>query len=236
MEGEGFLNYSNEDNLPYFVEKLRIVNADIVCLQESHNSPMRSLSREIAAQLGYGYVFETDNHPSHILPNSDYQLSTAILSKLPIEHADAAAVPYPSFELRFKDGRLVDERYDKFLQTAVIGGIHIANIHNQALPVFGRSFQDPDCKEFSDETEQFIIDRLHRPVIFCGDFNMEELETTWLKLMQTLNIRDSLPQITTTLEGEHYDYILYSTEFKLLDSGIVESESDHNLCWAIFEI
>src|SRR3989338_9456032 len=90
----------DEENLEYFIEKLRDENADIVVLQEAHTPLAKeelAQSEIIAKQLGYSF---TANHPygrSHI--KSGQQLSLSTLSKFPIIHSNFHKIPNPGLSI-----------------------------------------------------------------------------------------------------------------------------------------
>jgi exonuclease III len=76
--GREAFNYHEED-IDYFVDQLAKLNADVICLQESHTNDHRSLAEVIAKALGGYKVADAPLSPSHI--NPDYQLAIAILGK-----------------------------------------------------------------------------------------------------------------------------------------------------------
>jgi len=57
LKGKGW-NHSDQENIQYFIDKLKGINLDIICIQESHRNAHRSLSVEIAKALGLQGVFE----------------------------------------------------------------------------------------------------------------------------------------------------------------------------------
>ena len=96
-------DYQRED-INYFAEQLRAIDADIICLQETHLNMDRSVAKEMAALLGYSYVYDIDVSPSHI--DENYRLGNAIISRLPLKHKKDVFYPFPEFELRFPNGSL----------------------------------------------------------------------------------------------------------------------------------
>src|SRR5437868_6099139 len=100
-------NYEKEDYLSedvdYFVEELKKINPDLVCLQESHTKEDRSIGREIGDKLGFDTVRDMENSPSHIDPG--YKLGNSIVSKIPVTELNQVIFHYPDFPLMFPDGR-----------------------------------------------------------------------------------------------------------------------------------
>ena len=73
----------NTENLSYFVDIIKALKPDVVCLQESHTNDKDVLAVRMAESLGLAHVFDAPRSPSHI--DERYQLSNAILSRHPIE-------------------------------------------------------------------------------------------------------------------------------------------------------
>jgi endonuclease/exonuclease/phosphatase family metal-dependent hydrolase len=106
-------DYDAED-LSYFAEELKMINPDIVALQESHKSDTRSVASELAGKIGLNVCIDEAISPSHIDP--EYQLSLAVLSKLGSVHAeDGLRFPYPKFPLTLPNGQPA-KRHDKGMQ------------------------------------------------------------------------------------------------------------------------
>lgn len=230
-KSDELFHYEDKENADYFITKLRELDADIVCLQESHYSADNSLSRRIAAAIGMPYVFETPNHPSHI--EQGFDISTAILSKLPFVSTQSIQLPYPEFEMRFKSGKLANT-YHKFLQIVTLDGFTLANIHTQPLRVFSYDYHTGDGKTYAHQIEDMLLTELEAPLVLAGDFNIEHVNTLFTRLFDKLKLRDSLnPKKATDIHGRHIDYILCSMGFEVIKSGIEDSQSDHQLCWAI---
>lgn len=226
-------HYEDQENADYFIDKLRGLDADVICLQESHCHDDYSLSKRIAVALGMDHVFETPNHPSHIEPGME--ISTAILSKRPFTSTKSFQLPYPEFEMRFKSGKLANV-YHKFLQVVELDGFTLANIHTQPLRVFSYDYHTGEGKEYAHQVEDLLLEKLKAPLIFAGDFNIPHVETLFTRLFEKHQLKDSLNSSKPTeINGLHIDYILSSPEFVKAASGIKDSQSDHQLCWATLQ-
>ena len=231
------LDYNPED-IEYFVDQLKAIDADIVCLQESHtpDDGTQSNAQNIASALGYSYVFNSVSSVSHI--ESGQKLSTAILSKEPFSNEKRVFYPNPSETLFWEDGRPADT-HEKNLQLAGLKNFSVAN--NQMLPLrlFGLAYDDERVgSELAKGINEIMAEHVSTPVIWCGDFNWPDP----LKLyphLQKLNLTEALPDKETrpSIEGakKRPDHIFYSPEFSLVASDVVTVNADHYLCWAEFD-
>lgn len=224
----GQFDYDPDENAQYFIDQLHSKNADIIFLQESHWHAENSLTKRIADALGMQH-FETSHHPSHIDP--EFHISSAILSKPPLQNQRAVKLPYPTFELRFADGREA-AHYDKYLQIAELDGMQLANIHTQPLSIFGYDYATGDGLAYTHEIEALLQSQLQTPLLFAGVLNFEHVAEVLPSLTAKFGLKDSLPDEQTRSKGKHIDYLLYSPEFSVKASGIDQTSSDHYLCWA----
>ena len=73
----------------------------------------------------------------------------------------------------------------------------------------------------------------------CGDFNFNEIKNIYPELFNKYKLTDALPSKTTRPtnndNSENPDHILYSNEFKCIDSKIIKTDTDHYLCVAELE-
>lgn len=228
-------DYEQED-VKYFVDQVKFLSPDIICLQESHTSldGSRSIAQEMADQLEMSFVFNSPSSPSHI--NDSYQLSTAIISSKNTIDAKVYWYPDPGMELFFADGRKAIT-HKKNLQIVSFDDLHIAN--NQLLPISLFGYKYDDGNKGSDFAEQIdlVMKNVQTPLIWCGDFNFDDPRSIY-KTIQRLNLADALPDKATrpTKDGskKNPDHIYYSSEFNLIRSDVIETRSDHYLCYAEF--
>lgn len=222
-------DYDEHENAEYFIDHLKAIDADVVCLQESHWHPEKSLSNRIATALNLGFVFETVNSPSGIDPQ--FKESTAILSKNIIEDKAALKLPYPDFELFLPDGTPAAQ-WDKFLQVCRINGIVVGNIHTQPMGYFGFDYHEGQGVEYAAELEKCLTDNMRSPFVLAGDFNTTMAENVFTNFYHDNNLLDALPSSQPTRpSGKHIDYILHTPTFSVKQSDIVETSTDHFLCW-----
>ena len=224
----GQFDYNPEEDAQYFIDRLTEKQADIIFLQESHWHAENSLTKRIAEALNMHY-FETAMSPSHIDPG--FHLANAILSRKPLANATAVQLAYPSFPLRFSDGRPA-ERHEKYLQLAEYDSFQVANIHTQPLAIFGHSYATGEGLAYLHEIETQLQENLHAPLILAGVLNAEGTEQLMPRLIGGLNLRDTLPGKPNRSKGVHIDYLFASPEFSVIASGIDKTNSDHYLCWA----
>jgi len=230
------IDYEGED-LEYFAGQLKAHNPDIVCLQESHTNSERSIAAELAALLGYGYVYNQPMSPSHV--DAAFQLGTAILSKWPLEPSGTFNVPYPSFPLFFSDGRPAIV-HEKGVQTFKLGDIMIANMQLLPIALFGAQYDDgADGTALARSIELSLLEYLRTPLIFAGDFNFDTPQTVYANLYKTLSLHEALPSELTRPNKEGMkktpDHLLYSDGLTLVDSKVVPVHADHYLCVATFK-
>jgi len=227
----GQFDYDPNESAQYFIDQLQGKSADIIFLQESHCNADDSLSRRIADALGM-QCFETAHHPSHIDPA--FNISSAILSRQQLQNPHAVMLPYPTFDMRFADGREA-AHYDKYLQIVELNGAHLANIHTQPLSIFGFDYATGEGLVYTHEMEALLQVNLRRPLLFAGALNFEHFAEIMPSLTKLLGLKDSLPDEQTRSKGKHIDYLLHSPEFSVQASGIDRTDSDHFLCWATLQ-
>lgn len=231
------LDYSPED-LNYFIEQVRALNPDIICLQESHTPKEDGVSNasQIAQALNMPHVFNSPASISHVDPK--HQLSTAIVSNIPFQDTKSAFFPNPDTQLFWKDGRPADT-HEKNMQVVDSGEFAVAN--NQMLPLtlFGYDYQDETyggllAKGINEVMEKTIP---QKPLIWCGDFNFADPLAIYPH-MRTCRLTDALPDEATrpSKDGskKRPDHIFFTPEFKVENADIQKTNSDHYLCFADF--
>lgn len=232
-------DYKSED-INYFIAKLAQLDADVICLQESHTSQDRSLARIIAEALGDYSTFDSPLSASHI--NSEYKLAISMLGKEPFDSAKLYEYPDPSFELRFPDGRIA-QKHRKGMQVVSYQGVTIANTHWLSMLTFGYSYASGEGADYGSELIKVMIEHLLPPSIVCGDFNAGEFEFDHaiVPLVEHLHLKSALPDESTfhlpgRIKPEHTnapDRIYVSSPgFNVIESGVIATDTDHYLCWA----
>lgn len=231
IKSSGMFDYLPED-ITYFADKIKKFNPDLVCLQETHLTNTRSIASEIAKLVSIDHIFETSaKHQSHIDPS--YQLGTAILSKTPFTGTSHVQLTDPEFDLFWSPGRKVEEpMHHKFLQTATIDGVTIANIQLLPLHIFGSSYTEGHGAQLAELIDDTFYQHLKEPLIFCGDFNFDTPREIFPKLFASINLNDALPREPTDPTQKITDHILISKQFEVVTSKIEKTQTDHYLCFA----
>ncbi len=226
-------DYQEKEDVAYIISEIKKVKPDIVCLQESHVNDEDSLSRRIQAGIGFDHIFEVASHESHI--DTRYKNATVILSKSNITRQNKVPIPYPEFELRFADGRY-SAFHQRYLQTSEIENCMIANTHGNNINMFGYDYEQGKGKDLAGKIEEVYIDNLERPLIFVGDFNCDNAQKVFSKLVSTLKLSNAIPAGATRPDGRHTDYIFCSPELRIVESQVVKTQTDHYLCWTKFRL
>lgn len=224
----------DKENLSYFVQAIKAVNPDVICIQESHTNDSDVLASRLAKELGFEYVFDSPRSPSHI--DENYQLSNAIISRYPIENTKNILLPDPPFELYFEDGKKA-RLFHTYLQTADIQGVKIANTHLRPLHIFGYSYSEGEGNQFANNIEAVLCSNLNTPLVFAGDFNDPNLFSNFPLLVEKFRLEAALDEQPTNINGNKTDYILFSKELTLDKAELVKAEkADHHLGWAEFKV
>lgn len=230
MKSEQMFDYE-EENLDYFAEQILSIDADVVCLQETHTNAERSVAKDLAKILKMDNVIDSPTSPSHV--DKNFQLGTAIISRLPFNETKVYQYPDPSFELYFSDGKKAITHH-KNLQEVKIEDFYLANTQMLPIKLFGYEYDRGKGFDFAKEIEKTLT-VLEQPIIFCGDFNFDNPSKVYPDLFNKLGLKEALPNKVTrpSPQGKKTpDHIFYSPKFHLIKSGVVKTLTDHYLCYA----
>jgi len=223
------------EDIDYFIEQLAKLDADIVCLQETHINKNRDLAREIAKSMSYEYSSSIATSISHLDPN--YSLGMSIISKFPFQESKLIQFPNPQFDLCFKSGEKAPD-HKKYIQRVSIGEITIANTQLLPIDIFGHEYSKGKGLKFAMQIEEKML-QLEEPIIFSGDFNINEPDKLFQSFFSKIHLVDLLPEkITIPLvekQKNKPDHIYYSDHFKVIESGVLDTNTDHLLCYSVFE-
>lgn len=223
--GEVF-DYGPEE-VGYFAEQLRAVDPDVVCLQETHRNATRSVAQEIADALGGYACVEQENSPSHIDPA--YTLGNAVLSRLPILRSEEHLFAYPDFPLVLSDGRPA-VRHEKGFQIIALDGVGVMNLQMQPLRSLGTPYDTKEGSAFARQMEVQLLEHRSGSMLVCGDFNVDHASELYPEFLE--GMYNALPDAPTRPGNKRTDYLFASPEFQVKASGIIETQTDHYLCWA----
>jgi exonuclease III len=234
-KSSGLFDYEDNEQLDYFVNEIQKVNPDIICLPETHlikdGESGESLTRRLATKLGFEFIYEAPLHPSHI--DSRYMLGIGFMSRLSYE-LKTISLPSPLFPLYFESGKPATAHVRPLL-IADFGNFVVATNHNWPMQVFGKSYDEEPAASYGRELSKVYLNTLpnDKPLVFAGDFNFDSPEITISEFISTGRFREALSQSQPTRNvGDRPDHILFSPGFEVLESKIIEGDSEHYLCYA----
>ncbi|NEW55600.1 MFS transporter, partial [Nocardia cyriacigeorgica] len=222
-------DYSGID-VAYFAEQLRHIDADVIVVQESEVGPDGSTAQELAALLGYQYVYETVMSPSHM--DTRKLLSLAVISRLPIDEANGYKLPgVTTVELRI-NGQVVAP-HDRFAQVVEIGGITVVNTHPTPLGFFGHSYEDGGGAVHAEEIGQLLRALATGPTVLAADLNTDRPHVVYQQTFDAMGMSPALTPDARTVPGWDGapDQVLTSPEFDVAESGISHTDTDH---WLVY--
>ena len=217
----------NEEQLTYFQDMLAASNADVICLQEVHANEQRNQADELAKMLEMPYIYYSDAHPSHIDPM--FRMGNAILSRTPFEKTNTTFFPNPWFDMYFKDGRKAKE-HPKNVQTVRIHNIHIGNLHLLSLRLFSLGYDDRGLGSQLATKIENVLQSLPTPLILTGDFNFGDPVAIYPNFIKSHHLSE------IDWQKKDSDHIFYSQECIVKNHSVIETESDHNLYVAEFQV
>jgi len=233
--GGGFISKNNnsdfnEENLDYFVEEIKKINPDIICLQETHTSENTNQPKEIAKKLGYKHFRTKKVSDSHL--KIDEKLSLAIISKLPIVSSNFFKLPNPNMEFIWRNKKVMSHNKG-ILETKIKYNnkvIRIFSGHMVPFRKFGRDFLEDDFSNIRNKIEKIIL-KEKIPTIFCADMNFNGDIKKLLPNVFEKKFQSVLNNKPTTPKGRSYDKIILSKEWEKINSKIVVGKADHYLCY-----
>ncbi|HPM14317.1 MAG TPA: hypothetical protein PLK49_02890, partial [Candidatus Dojkabacteria bacterium] len=188
--------------------------------------------KEISQILGFKNYRSITMHPNHI---SKGELGYAILSKDTISNLNIINQPYPTFQLKFPDGKEA-ARYDKKFVTYTSFGSNLTTLQLQPLHYWGYNYEEePGCSYGKEITNTLLS--LDSDII-TEDFQTSNLVVSFKNLFPLYN--DILPDEFTRIRknGKHTksDHILVKENIKVESSKVIKTETDHYLCYAELSI
>lgn len=235
MKSDAHFDYEPED-LGYFANEIIKFDPDVVCIQENLLNKERSVSNDLAKKLSVEAVYDVSaKHVSNHI-DSDYELGMTILSHIPFEVTANLFYPDPSFELRWSDGSNAAVHH-KFLQIVSFGNFRIANTQMLPIRLWGYQYDEGEGVLLAKGVEEVLMN-LNSPLIFCGDFNFNDPDRVYHNFFKKVSLKNSLPDQPTRPSNNSAfnkpDHIYYSPEFKVIRSEIVNTQTDHYLCFTEF--
>ena len=163
----------------------------------------------------------------------------AIITKEPFSSPKLYKYPQPDFDLFFRNGSSAI-KHCKAVQIVGYKSTYIANTHPLPLIVFGHDYQEGAGKKLGEQIQTILLQHLEPPLVLCGDFGMpNKHEYALEKLTNQLKLQNALPLRPTyhkksEVTGLNAPDRIYITADRLQrgKSDIVNTETDHYLCWA----
>ena len=233
-------------DVSYFIEELKKIQPDVVCLQEvSIRSQNDHQASEIAQGLGMDYVAVHKLSENHVLKGEDN--GVAILSRHQILNSETHLFPNPKLELTGSDGSLwvsfdkgslrceleIDER-----SASVIAA------HGLPFWRFERLATDSDFEHIAQDIEDTFLSSA-MPVLVGMDANFSNTPSLIPRVYEA-GFKDAFIGVTVPddvavskkkhVPEAHSDHIFYSADWTVKDAGVISGNADHFLCWADLEL
>ncbi|MFE7802850.1 endonuclease/exonuclease/phosphatase family protein [Nocardia sp. NPDC057440] len=230
------LDYEGDGpNLDYFAMLFDRLDADVILIQEGEVGPAGSTARKLAERAGYGHVFESKVCPTHLSAAKDTELSLAVLSRLPIDAAEAIRLPTPMTKLVFRGEPTVP--YPRWAQSVDILGVNFWQMFPNPHGVMKASYEHGAGAGDAAAIAQTMKSNIKSPAILGADFNTENPAKVYGKTFDELGVKLSLPPETKTVFWDRNpDQIGATREFETVASGAGKSTTDHFPVWADYEI
>jgi endonuclease/exonuclease/phosphatase family metal-dependent hydrolase len=231
-------DYEHEENLEYFIDELRKIRPDIVCLPEiniPNDHDNASLTSRVASALGFKYSHEKLFHES--LFYQDRALGLGLISSMKFSVKDIP-LDQPKFRLNLADGTPA-YNHTRWLFEADFHSFVFGATHNWPMNIFQRSYESEPGAGYGRYLDDLYLRELpaNRSLLLAGDLNFNTPGKVIPQTVSKFAFRQALPQDQQTMnDGSRPDHILYTPAFECLHARIMPSKSDHNLCYATFKI
>lgn len=212
----------------YIIEILNENKIDVICFQEAITSSttMYPISTYLEQNSAYKYHYDYELAPSSVDLNN--KIGISVCSKYPITDGHRIPLQNPKFAY-------TDREQNKTYRSEDDGFI-IAKIPNFSLmvvtghcPPFDLFHKKPtECLEIFTKLEQqfgYFIDQMPH-LVFCGDFNMTDTKLPFAKM----NTRMIETVQGPTYQNKHYDHMFVDKQTHIIDTDIIPTEMDHNMC------
>lgn len=223
----------NIENINYFIDELKNISPDIICLQEVHLSKNNNQTNIIAKALWFNYIeFETISD-SHL---KDWEnLAISVISKFPIIDSKYHKLINPNLEFIWNWKKAFS--HDKWFLDVKINYdnkiVRVLSWHMVPFRKFWKDFLSNEFIEIRNQIEKTILLDSTNTIV-CADMNFEEIYklipnvfSSWFKFI--------LDDIPTTPKNRKYDKIIISGDFEFKSSKIINWSADHYLCFADIE-
>ncbi len=221
----------SEIDFNYFADKTKSVDPDVICLQEVLIGEVDQVE-QFAQLINYPYYVSVKMSPDHTGTND--WIGLGIISKSEITDIKKITLPYPEFPLVFPDGKEA-KRFDKMIISGKINGQVVATTQLQPIHYWGYDYHEEPALSYAKEISKLIVDQGSEITVVTGDFQISDLQIPMSDLYQNLKIKDSLPDVFTRKRknGKHTksDHILVKENYEVVKSEVVETHTDHFMCF-----
>lgn len=237
-----------DENLKKALANLKVLNPDIICLQEIDFNSDRSFQvnqQEAIQNLGYKYAFQAVNWDEKYLPfpGSPFNFNThygavysgqSIISKYPLKETERTVLERPESLAFYEEGFYLDRLAQH--TTIKIGGqpVYLINVH---LEAFDKAARTKQMNYLVDWIKEIIEDT---PLLLVGDFN-SDIDKATASIHAIANL-PGMAYATTGSQKEsltfpsdqpvkRLDYIFYNQQYIAMEEAAVLHEfgtvSDH---------
>ena len=222
----GKLNLNSYD---YIIETVKAEKIDVICLQEAiiKSDYLPSISKYIKEKTNLKYSIEYELSDSHI--NIGCRMGIVICSKYKISNYEMMRLDNPNLIYSVNENTTYYSHEKGFI-ISNIQGVNIITGHCLPFHVFKKSPLDYiNIFEKADNKFENVY-KLNKKFILCGDFNYENVNILFPKIMA--NCRDLI--IEPTRNGKKLDHFIVSNNLNCSYNKITDNIFDHK--FGIFEI
>lgn len=210
---------------------LTIGEFDLIALQEIPHLRGEGLVQEIAESLGLGFF-----HYWGV--GSDDGTGVALISRWPIASAWGVQASDPAIPVTDKNSHLTIHRKGAIKALIDHGCVQFSFVSLHLLPfhIFGISEDSQEARQIWSDLSRDLVGDGSLPFIIAGDFNGPSDFRIRTKALARAEAQSALIDQVTRDDGRSHDDIVVSGNFRVLSSQAIQTESDHYLCHAIFEL
>lgn len=217
------------DSYNYIINTMQNENIDIVCLQEAiiKSDFLPSIASYIKENTNLKYIVEYELSDSHI--NIGSKMDVVTCSKFEIDNYKLFKLDNPNF-IYSVDEETTYYSHDKGFIIANIKGYNIITGHCLPFHVFKKNPLDY-LNIFRKVDEEFINSyNSNNNIILCGDFNYDNVNKLFPKIMANCNDLIDCP----TRKDKQLDHFVISSKLKCTYKNVSANIFDHK--YGIFDI
>ncbi|NQZ84632.1 MAG: hypothetical protein HRU03_02840 [Nanoarchaeales archaeon] len=223
--------HSTENNLNFFINKIKELNPDIVLIQEGHISKTYNQIKVLSEKLDLKYYKYQTLGESHIEKGN--QLCLFVLSKFEITSSEFLKLSSPdiiSYNEKY-GGEIKSDKHEKgFLKVTIKKQNKVYTLvsgHGHALHIFNKSLDDFP-KLISEMRKQITELSKEENLIFGADLNYDKVCEKFENIFSTNPIKLVFKNVNT-YKNAQADYLIISDKFKIIDKKLDMCTHDHAL-------